>query len=181
MNLCYNWRLSYSGGECSAHKKHYTSSYFSVPGNPDNMHSPEWLLFTTRLSVVSQMMDRWQEKGVRMLGDVLVLCILFPLFRNAYDNMIIFVISKQYSLESLSPYNWAHQCIKITWFWCSCMTGELHVTSLCVQGTSWRGGMDFAVVVLYCGYTRRRSHCIMKWHELWGWLWQHAQVHCDNE
>ncbi len=35
---------------CSAHKKHYTSSCFSVPGSPDNWYSPERLLFTTCLT-----------------------------------------------------------------------------------------------------------------------------------
>ena len=79
MNLYYNWRLSYSGGECSAHEKHYTRSRFSVPGNPDNRYSPERLLFTTRLTVARQVTDRRQKKGVRTLGDVLALCVLFPL------------------------------------------------------------------------------------------------------
>ncbi len=57
------WSLIW--GLCSAHEKHYTSSCFSVPGNPNNQYSPERLLFTTRLSVVRQAMDRLQKKGVR--------------------------------------------------------------------------------------------------------------------
>ncbi len=71
--------LSISPRHCSAHKKHYTSSHFSVPGNPDNLYSPKWLLFTTRLSVVRQLTDRWQKKGVRTLSDALVFCVFFPL------------------------------------------------------------------------------------------------------
>ncbi len=63
---------------CSAHIKHYTRSRFSVPGNPDNRYSPEWLLFTTRLTVARQVTDRRQKKGIRTLGDALALCVLFP-------------------------------------------------------------------------------------------------------
>ncbi len=60
---------------CIAHKKHCISSHFSVPGNPNNWYSPERLLFTTHLSVVSKVTDRWQKKGVRTLGDTLVLLV----------------------------------------------------------------------------------------------------------
>ncbi len=67
------------GWRCSAHNKHYTSSHFSIPGNPNNWYSPRRLLFTTCLSFVRQVMDIWQKKGVRMLGDALTLCVLFPL------------------------------------------------------------------------------------------------------
>ncbi len=58
---------------CSAHKKHYTRSHFSVPGNPDNQYSPKRFLFTTCLTIVRMMRDRRQKKGVRTLGDALVL------------------------------------------------------------------------------------------------------------
>ncbi len=57
--LCYDWRFSYSGRMCSAHEKRYMSSCLFIPGNPDILYSPKWLLFTTQLLVVWQSTDRW--------------------------------------------------------------------------------------------------------------------------
>ncbi len=36
----YNWRNSYSGGECSAHKKHYSISCNPIPRNYNILDSP---------------------------------------------------------------------------------------------------------------------------------------------
>ncbi len=65
---------------CSAHNNHYTSSHNFVPGNTKVPYSPEWLLFTIRLLVVRQTIDRWY-KDVKTIGEALVLGILFALRR----------------------------------------------------------------------------------------------------
>ncbi len=60
--LWYNWRISYSAGNCSAQKKHYTSSCSSIPGSPKIPESPNFhhLLFVTWWMVDTQCQQiRW--------------------------------------------------------------------------------------------------------------------------
>ncbi len=98
--LCYNWRISYSGEENSAHRKNHISFQNFVPGNTKILYAPKQLLFIIHLLVVRQTIDR-QYYGV-MLKDVLILGVLFA-FRCV--NIIIFIFD---SPELLSPLIWVH-------------------------------------------------------------------------
>ncbi len=68
--LCYNQRFSYSGGECSAHKNHYTSSHITIPGNPVVPDSPKCLLLIISITDHRQTFESWPD-SVSKSSDML--------------------------------------------------------------------------------------------------------------